>query len=88
MLMKSLNDRSIFRLVDEECFPYSGKLEHCKVRRSYKLADAGCKLPTKVPRDHLYRVGPAYSLNNENDIMIEIMESGPVQGIENCLKTK
>lgn len=28
----------------------------------------------------MYRVGPAYSLNNETDIMIEIMESGPVQG--------
>lgn len=40
----------------------------------------GCELPTKVPRDHLYRVGPAYSLNNETDIMIEIFESGPVQG--------
>lgn len=40
----------------------------------------GCQLPTKVPRDHLYRVGPAYSLNNETDIMIEIFESGPVQG--------
>lgn len=39
----------------------------------------GCQLPTKVPRDHLYRVGPAYSLNNETDIMIEIFESGPVQ---------
>lgn len=41
----------------------------------------GCELPTKVPRDHLYHVGPAYAiLNNEDDIMIEIFESGPVQG--------
>lgn len=26
-------------------------------------------------------MGPAYSLNNETDIMIEIMNNGPVQGI-------
>lgn len=46
----------------------------------------GCELPSKVPRDHLYRVGPAYSLNNETDIMIEIFESGPVQGKILCLE--
>lgn len=67
-------------MVDEECLPYVGETSRCKVKRYDTLSSAGCKLPTKVPRDHLYRVGPAYSLNNESDIMIEIMESGPVQG--------
>ncbi|XP_031640799.1 uncharacterized peptidase C1-like protein F26E4.3 [Contarinia nasturtii] len=66
-------------LVDEDCFPYAGKPSHCKVKRTDTLSSAGCQLPTKVPRDHLYRVGPAYSLNNESDIMTEIQESGPVQ---------
>lgn len=68
------------RLVDNDCYPYTGVAGHCKVRRTDTLSSAGCQLPTNVPRDHLYRVGPAYSLNNESDIMIEIFESGPVQG--------
>lgn len=66
--------------MDEECYPYSAVPGHCKVHRTSTLSSIGCKLPTTVPRDHMYRVGPAYSLNNETDIMIEIMESGPVQG--------
>lgn len=74
--MCSLN----FRLVDDECYPYVGETSRCKVKRYDTLKSAGCTLPTKVPRENLYRVGPAYSLNNESDIMLEIMESGPVQG--------
>ncbi|XP_037043347.1 uncharacterized peptidase C1-like protein F26E4.3 isoform X2 [Bradysia coprophila] len=66
-------------VVDDDCFPYIAASNKCKVRRTDTLASAGCRLPTKVRRNHLYRVGPAYSLNNETDIMIEIMESGPVQ---------
>lgn len=31
-------------------------------------------------RDALYKMGPAYSLNNETDIMWEIFHYGPVQG--------
>lgn len=68
------------RLVDDQCYPYEAQSSRCKVRRTDTLSSVGCNLPTKVPRDHLYRVGPAYSLNNETDIMIEILESGPVQG--------
>lgn len=67
-------------IVDDDCFPYIAASNKCKVRRTDTLASAGCRLPTKTNRNHLYRVGPAYSLNNETDIMIEIMESGPVQG--------
>lgn len=71
------------RLVDEACYPYRAESTHCRVRRTDTLSSVGCELPKNVPRDHLYRVGPAYSLNNESDIMIEIMESGPVQGKTN-----
>lgn len=67
-------------LADEGCYPYNAASTNCKVHRKSTLSSLGCELPTKVPRDHLYRVGPAYSLNNETDIMIEIFESGPVQG--------
>lgn len=70
----------ISRIVNDDCFPYIAGVNKCKIKRTDTLASAGCALPTKVPRNHLYRVGPAYSLNNETDIMIEIMESGPVQG--------
>lgn len=31
-------------------------------------------------QDSLYKMGPAYSLNNETDIMWEIYNYGPVQG--------
>lgn len=31
-------------------------------------------------KDSLYKMGPAYSLNNETDIMWEIYHYGPVQG--------
>lgn len=68
-----------FRLVDEHCFPYIAASNQCKIRRSDDLMTAGCTLPTKVPRTDFYKVGPAYALNNETDIMIEIMKSGPVQ---------
>lgn len=69
-----------FRVVDDECFPYVAAQNACKIHRLDTLLSAGCRLPSKVPRNHMYKVGPAYALNNETDIMIEIMESGPVQG--------
>lgn len=40
----------------------------------------GCKLPSNQ-RESLYKMGPAYSLNNETDIMWEISTYGPVQGL-------
>lgn len=67
-------------MVDDECYPYIGVSDRCKVHRQDTLRSLQCTLPVKVPRDHLYRVGPAYSLRNETDIMNEIFESGPVQG--------
>lgn len=42
---------------------------------------AGCRPPANPLRKELYKVGPAYRLGNETDIMVEILTSGPVQGI-------
>lgn len=33
-----------------------------------------------LKKTNKYKVGPAYRLGNETDIMYEIMKSGPVQG--------
>lgn len=52
----------------------------CKIGRKGNLLQSGCRPPTKVNRKSRYRVGPAYKLGNETDIMYEIIRSGPVQG--------
>lgn len=68
-------------LVDEECYPWSGKNDKCKLRKKTNLENAGCRAPENSLRTELYKVGPAYRLGNETDIMQEILTSGPVQGI-------
>ncbi|CAO1329683.1 unnamed protein product [Diamesa hyperborea] len=67
--------------VDEDCYPYVAKVNTCRVpdKRQSTLRSLGCSLPTKVARTDLYKMGPAYSLNNETDIMAEIYHHGPVQ---------
>lgn len=71
---------SNFRLVDEDCFPYTASNEKCKVPRKGDLVTAKCDLPILVDRKSKYKVAPAYRLGNETDIMNEILKSGPVQG--------
>uniref|UniRef100_A0A1A9WYU5 SMB domain-containing protein n=1 Tax=Glossina brevipalpis TaxID=37001 RepID=A0A1A9WYU5_9MUSC len=67
-------------VVDESCYPYVGYRDTCKVHHnSRSLRSNGCRRPLGVDRDELYTVGPAYTLNNETDIMAEIFMSGPVQ---------
>lgn len=44
------------------------------------LIQAKCNIPEGSLRTELYKVGPAYRLGNETDIMQEIRDSGPVQG--------
>lgn len=39
-----------------------------------------CSVPDNRQSEALYKMGPAYSLNNETDIMWEIYNYGPVQG--------
>ena len=58
-------------------------MERCRLPKRSNLLTARCKPPSHpqtVLRTDLYRVGPSYRLGSEQDIMYEIMESGPVQG--------
>ncbi|GAB0100600.1 tubulointerstitial nephritis antigen-like [Sergentomyia squamirostris] len=66
-------------VANEECYPYEASRNKCKIHRGADLKSLHCELPTKVPRQHFYQMGPAYSLNNETDIMTEIQRSGSVQ---------
>ncbi|XP_076766846.1 putative peptidase C1-like protein F26E4.3 [Xylocopa sonorina] len=68
-----------FGLVDEHCYPWKGTDEQCKLRKRTNLKTAGCRTPVNPLRTKLYKVGPAYRLGNETDIMLEILTSGPVQ---------
>lgn len=67
-------------VVDEDCFPYLASNTHCPsaLRRTRLLGKAQCRLPTNVDRTSYYTTGPAYTLNNETSIMVEILQSGPV----------
>lgn len=65
-------------LVDEDCYPYVMGVNRCKVSRRDSLESLMCNRP--LERSELYKMGPAYSLRNETDIMLEIAHSGPVQG--------
>lgn len=72
-----------FSLVEEECFPYESGKQSCphSYLRAKTLDEANCHARRNVSRIEFYKVGPAYSLRNETDIMIEIYKFGPVQGI-------
>lgn len=73
----------IFRLVNEECFPYVGGNKRCTIpwKKTKSLKGSGC-IPPSSPstRVNRYTVSPAHRLGNETDIMYEIINSGPVQG--------
>lgn len=71
----------MFRIVDEDCYPYLAATDRCRVRNKDNLKSAGCSLRNKVGREDMYRVGAAIVLKNATDIMLEIHESGPVQGL-------
>jgi len=79
-------------VVDEPCYPYTaglGFFERCRLPKRSNLLTARCNPPAhpQTPlRTDLYRMGPAYRLGSEQDIMYEIMESGPVQGTAWYLK--
>lgn len=69
-----------YGVVDEPCFPYTGSnYTRCSIRRIGSLAEAHCIPPRYSERTGRYKVGPAYRLGNETDIMYEILRSGPVQ---------
>lgn len=67
-------------LVDEECLPYVANVTRCPFRPRHDLVQDGCRIrnPQRTSR---YKVGPPSRLKREEDIMYDIMESGPVQAI-------
>ena len=67
-------------MVNEECYPYIAAQNVCKISNDDTLITANCELPVKVNRTLMYKMGPAFSLNNETDIMAEIKDRGTVQG--------
>ncbi|XP_011309079.1 tubulointerstitial nephritis antigen-like [Fopius arisanus] len=68
-----------FGVVDEDCYSWSGMNDKCRIRKRTDLRGAGCNRSPNPFRTELYKVGPAYRLGNETDIMQEILISGPVQ---------
>ncbi|KAF7277988.1 hypothetical protein GWI33_008984 [Rhynchophorus ferrugineus] len=69
-----------YGVVDEDCFSYTGSSESkCPIKRTTTLSSANCIPPKYSNRTELYKVGPAYRLGNETDIMYDIIRSGPVQ---------
>lgn len=68
-----------YSVVDDECYSYEAAVGRCKAKKNDNLRTLGCSLRADG-KDSLYKMGPAYSLNNETDIMWEIFYYGPVQG--------
>lgn len=69
----------LYRVADEDCYPYEEQVGRCRAKKGDNLRSLQCALRSDG-RDALYKMGPAYSLNNETDIMWEIFHYGPVQG--------
>lgn len=67
-------------LVDEDCFPYKAKFTECPFRKRGNLLTDRC-VPVIPQRTSRYKVGPPGRLVKENDIMFDIMQSGPVQAV-------
>lgn len=65
-------------VADEDCYPYLAKVDRCRATKTANLRTMQCELQPSG-RETLYKMGPAYSLNNETDIMWEIFNYGPVQ---------
>lgn len=68
-----------FSVVDEDCYPYEASVGRCRAKKNDNLRTMQCNVPDDR-HDGLYKMGPAYSLNNETDIRFEIFHYGPVQG--------
>ncbi|XP_034250308.1 tubulointerstitial nephritis antigen-like [Thrips palmi] len=71
-----------FGLVPDACYPWTGRNDTCHVPKKATLQTARCPLravTSRKAKTELYRMGPAYRLDSEQDIMREIIKSGPVQ---------
>lgn len=85
-IFKKINSIKILihSVAPEMCYEYKAEVDRCETKRNDNLR-AICdsdQLERIFPRDYYYKMGPAYSLNNETDIMWEIKNYGPVQGME------
>lgn len=78
-ILKIVDISNFFSVADEDCYPYEATVGRCRAKRSDNLRSMQCAIPDNR-HDGLYKMGPAYSLNNETDIMFEIFHYGPVQG--------
>lgn len=67
-------------MVSDNCYPWEGSVSECRVPRYKKPMDARCPSSNFIENDELHRVGPVYRLGTQEDIMYEIVHSGPVQG--------
>lgn len=70
-----------YGLVSDECYPWEGSVKECRVPRHAKPMEARCPSSNLIENGYLYRVGPVYRLGTEQDIMYEIIHSGPVQAV-------
>lgn len=72
-----------FGLVPDACYPWTGLNDTCHVPKKATLQTARCPLRaallSRKAKTELYRMGPVYRLATEEDIMREIIKSGPVQ---------
>ncbi|XP_059055835.1 uncharacterized peptidase C1-like protein F26E4.3 [Achroia grisella] len=67
-------------LLDDNCFPYVAKVTNCPVKPKSDYLPTMCT-PDIPERTTRYKVGPPGKLKKEEDIMYDIMESGPVHAI-------
>lgn len=65
-------------------------MSECAVPKKKKELTAPCprlsRANSRSSRTQLHRVGPVYRVATEQGIMHEIMTSGPVQGMEMCVR--
>lgn len=71
-----------FSVADDDCYPYEAHVGRCRAKKTDTLLTMNCDVPENRVHEGLFKMGPAYSLNNETDIMWEIFHYGPVQGIK------
>lgn len=76
----SFNEWFFISVADDDCYPYEAEVGRCRHKKNDNLRTMACSIPASRPTEALYKMGPAYSLNNETDIMWEIFHYGPVQG--------
>lgn len=68
-----------FGLVPEECYPWTGERTPCAVSKTRNKNITMARCSSGNAQMFLHRAGPTYRVATEENIMHEIMTSGPVQ---------